>query len=179
MLGVAACGASEDGRANRIRERTALITPEAFELVDEASDPFDDRPTAPYECKKSGYLAEYLGAEPVFSVRTDDCEYGTFMQPTLVKVYKGEFLNARLWHFTLIASEPAEAHLDVTLAAPGFGMEERLPIPSDGGLVYKTWQAPRDYPAGTPVYFHIHNHGMNEYSLIELSTGTDDPNADP
>lgn len=143
--------------------------------MDEGGDPFDDRPLAPEACEEWAYLTEASGGERVFSIQTAGCSYGTFMQPTLVDVYEGEFLDARLWHFRLIALDPAEAHVAVALGAPGSGFDARIPIPSESGVVGKTWQAPRDYPAGTPVYFHVHNHGDNEYQLIELSTGTDDP----
>ena len=180
-LGLVACAfGCSDGESPRasepgFRERTSLIDHERFELMTASNDPFDDRPSAPFECASRAYLTEDLGGEKVFSVYTESCAYATFMQPTRVPVRRGEFLNVRLWHFALIAPDPAEAHVAVGIDGTGGALEERIPIPSESALMRKTWQAPRDYPAGTPVYFHVHNHGTNEYLFIELSTGSQDP----
>ena len=179
LLCLAACSCTEEPprEAKRRRERTSLIEHARFALTDAAGDPFDDRPATPAVCQEWAYLAEDSGGSRVFSIQTAGCPYATFMQPTLVDVYEGEFLDARLWHFRLTALDPAEAHVAVALGAEGLGVDTRLPMPSDSGVLGNTWRAPRDYPAGTPVYFHVHNHGDNEYQLIELSTGSDDPNA--
>jgi hypothetical protein len=32
-----------------------------------------------------------------------------------------------------------------------------------------TWTAPKDYPEGTQLLFHVDNHGSNEYMLIEAN----------
>jgi hypothetical protein len=178
LLCLAACGSSAegDGQGRAPRERTSLIEHERFQLMDDAGDPFADRPAEPVTCQEWAYLAEYSAGERVFALDTDGCAYATFMQPALVDVREGDFLHTRVWHFKLVAFDPAEAHVSVTLGTPDFGLDERIAIPSvEGALLAKTWQAPRDYPAGTPVYFHVHNHGNNEYQIIELSTGTDDP----
>jgi len=179
VLSVAGCSDGEAPSSSEplFRERTALIDHERFELMAEASDPFDDRPSDASQCASSAYLAEDLGGERVFSVRTESCSYATFVQPSLAPVRRGEFLNARLWHFALNAPDAAEAHVVAGIDETGDGLEERIPIPAEGAMIRKSWQAPRDYPAGTPVYFHVHNHGNNEYLLIELSTGSTDPSA--
>jgi hypothetical protein len=44
--------------------------------------------------------------------------------------------------------------------------EGELPIPSPAAEIVEQWQAGADYPAGTPVLFHVNNHGNNEYTLI-------------
>jgi hypothetical protein len=49
--------------------------------------------------------------------------------------------------------------------------QARVPIPSGSGLLSPEWLASRELPAGTPVHFHLHNHGANSWSLIELSVG--------
>jgi len=159
------------------RERTPLIDIEAFELVDAASDPFTDRPAEPFACAIDGHIVEVFGGVLVYSVYTDKCPYVTAMQPSLADVHAGEFLRVRTWHFALVASEPAEAHLVVGIDGPTGGIDELIPIPNDSKMISKSWRAPRDYPAGTPIYFHVHNHGNNEYLMIELSTGSEDPNA--
>ena len=46
--------------------------------------------------------------------------------------------------------------------------EVREPIPSGSGGYDETIPAPFDAAAGEPIYFHVHNHGANEWSLIEI-----------
>lgn len=57
----------------------------------------------------------------------------------------------------------------------------RIPIPSDGtaymnGLngVPEDIVIDFDAPAGTPIYFHMHNHGQNNYNIFDLRRGTSD-----
>jgi hypothetical protein len=176
-VGMAACSHSgNDEPVQRpYRDRTSLVEPRRFELMDAAGDPFDDRPSDPDDCADSARLAEDLGGVTVFSIQTEACPYATVAQPSLTNVYEGEFLRARVWHFALLAPEPAEAHLVVGLEGGEWGLEERISLPADAVMLSKIWRATRDYPAGTPVFFHVHNHGNNEYLLAELSTGTADP----
>ena len=42
-------------------------------------------------------------------------------------------------------------------------------IPSDFQFPNARWEADRDYPEGTPLLFHVDNHGSNEYMLIEVN----------
>ena len=46
---------------------------------------------------------------------------------------------------------------------------KRLPIPAEGGLIVKEVRATSAIPAGSTVFFHLHNHGMNSWALVELS----------
>jgi hypothetical protein len=171
----AACGDAESAEPEpRFRERTALVTPERFALVDAAADPFDDRPSEPFDCSERGYFAEDLGGAYVFAIQTGMCSYATVAQPSLEAVHAGEFLSIRLWHFALTAPNAGEAHV-VVAAGDERWVDERLSIPRESALIAKTWPAARDYPSGTPIYFHVHNHGATEYLLVELSTGPDDP----
>jgi len=137
-------------------------------VEDAADDPFDHRP-AETACDESGYQAELLAGESVFSVETRDCAYLTATQPSLVALSQGDLLKVRLWHFALTSTEAsAEAH--VALALDGEVVwEKTLDIPTEAGLLSDTWRAERPLPAGTPVHLHVHNHGENSYSLIELS----------
>ena len=42
-------------------------------------------------------------------------------------------------------------------------------IPSDFVFPSTVWTAPKDYPIGTQLLFHVDNHGSNEYMLIEVN----------
>jgi hypothetical protein len=149
--------------------RGPLIEPDAWEIVSAADDPFPDRlPDA--SCPDGTHMPELLGAEPVFSVDTGDCTYITARQPALRDVVKGETLVARVWHFALYADEPAEAHVALRIGDTTV-LDQTVPIPSEGGLIAVEDTAVSSFAAGTPIYFHLHNHGDNSWSLVELSAG--------
>ncbi|HTU61600.1 MAG TPA: hypothetical protein VMF89_24260, partial [Polyangiales bacterium] len=139
------------------------------EIVSAEEDPFTDRvPDA--MCPDDSHMPELLGAEPVFSIDTGGCTYITARQPALRDVAKGETLVARVWHFALNAGESAEAHVALRIGDTTV-LDQTVPIPSEGGLIAATEVAMNAFEAGTPVFFHLHNHGDNSWSLVELSAG--------
>jgi hypothetical protein len=44
-----------------------------------------------------------------------------------------------------------------------------VPIPSQSQILSTTWTAAKDYVEGTPILWHVSNHGNNEYILIEVN----------
>jgi hypothetical protein len=149
------------------RGSVSLVAHELWTMLGPAEDPFDDRPLL-VECTRAAVIAETLADEPALGVDTGLCNYLTVSQPTLEDVAVGQTLKVRLWHFALTAPEPAEAH--AALLVDGMEvMDEKLPIPAPGGLIVKEVRAARAIPAGSPVFFHLHNHGMNSWALVELS----------
>lgn len=149
--------------------RESLVLPEYWLLLDAGDDPFDDRP-AVVECLPAAVLAETLGGERALGIETGSCAYLTVQQPTRREVAVGEVLKVRLWHFELSAPEPAEAHAALVVAGLRI-LDERISIPQPGGLIVKQLRVERRIPAGTPVYFHLHNHGANSWALVEVSSG--------
>ncbi len=179
LAGAIGCqnGASSDvdagPEASTPRARVDLVDAEEWQLVEEADDPFEDRPDG-FRCLEASYRAQDLGGERVFDVETDTCEYITVTQPSLADVLAGDFLKARVFHFDLRAPSPAEAHVAIGIGSD-VPVDVRVPIPSEGALIGPVWQAPRDIAAGTPVYFHLHNHGTNSWAMVELSSGPERP----
>lgn len=152
-----------------VRVRGALVEPEAWEIVAADEDPFPDRlPDA--SCPEGTHMPELLGGEPGFSVDTGGCSYLTARQLALRDVVKGETLVARVWHFALSADESAEAHVALRIADTTV-LDQTVPIPSEGGLIAVELAAASAFAAGTPIFFHLHNHGDNSWSLVELSAG--------
>ncbi|HEX6243143.1 MAG TPA: hypothetical protein VFZ61_19655 [Polyangiales bacterium] len=145
----------------------ALVDHARWVLTTGADDPFMDRPPT-VVCARAATMAEVLGDEPAFSVDTGSCNYVTAVQPALSAVAAGETLKVRLWHFDLTAAEPAQAHALVMLDGV-YVLDERVEIPAPGGLLVKRVTAPRAIPAGALVHFHLHNHGANSWSLVEVS----------
>ena len=48
-------------------------------------------------------------------------------------------------------------------------LDYSVAIPSDFKFPNVTWTATKEYPEGTPLLFHVENHGANEYMLIEVN----------
>jgi hypothetical protein len=148
--------------------RENLVVHEFWSTLDATEDPFD-RP-ADAGCKRGGIMPELLADEPVFSVDTGFCPYITVSQPTLREVPEGHNIKVRLWHFELSAPQPAMAHAAVVVDDLHV-LDEQIPIPSAGGLIVRELRAPHAIALGAPVYFHLHNHGANSWSLVEVSAG--------
>jgi len=149
------------------RDPGPLVDPTAWEWVDAADDPFDDRPDD-VSCPEDAWPLEVIGPDDSLSVDTADCDYLTVRQPALIAVEPGDALFMRLWHYELDASSAATAH-----AALWFGgalsWEDEVSIPSESGMLAPEWEAGAAVAAGDDVYFHLHNHGANSYNLIEVS----------
>jgi hypothetical protein len=149
--------------------RVPLVDHADWKLLDSADDPFADRPPE-VQCDPTGAASELLGGEDSFGVDTGTCGYATVRQPSRDYVAEGETLRIRLWHFTLTAPAPAEGHAVVQLDDTTL-LDEHVAIPATGALIKREIKAPRAFPAGVPVLFHIHNHGDNSWALVEVSTG--------
>lgn len=154
------------------RPRVALVDHERWVITAAHEDPFDDRP-AEATCDPEAVQPNVLGLEAVLDIETWRCGYVTVVQPSLHEIRAGDRIRVRLWHYTLTAQEPAEAHAAVRIGAL-LPFDVRIPIPTSGGLLLEDWIAPEDAPAGTPIYFHLHNHGANSFDLIEVSGGGED-----
>lgn len=118
-------------------------------------------------CAPDSFGEESLGGELVFYVRTERCTPLTVTQRSRAAVQAGATLRVRAYHFPLTAPEGAVATLVLRLGEDEIFREE-IPIPSDQQELTSTWSAPRSVPEGTPVWFHVENHGANEYALISV-----------
>jgi hypothetical protein len=152
--------------------RTSLVDSSAWQVMSAADDPFADRPEDA-ACPDGAYMPEYLSEEPVFSVDTGGCTYLTARQRSLRHVVAGEKLVLRVWHFALHAGESATAHVAVRIDERTL-LDTTVPIPAAGGLLNVEEVAPESITEGAAVYFHLHNHGDNSWSFVELSTGPSD-----
>lgn len=148
----------------------ALIRNPSWELVPEEEDPFLDMRPADWFCDPSGHRFEVLQGRPSLQVETQFCNYVTLRQGIREPVRQGDELYVSLWHFQLTIPSGAVAHMAV--AANGCVLwEARRRIPTTAEFLESRFPAPFAMPEGTPVYFHIQNHGANTYHLLEISVG--------
>jgi hypothetical protein len=146
---------------------TPLIDHESWLILGADDDPFTDRPADVEECPDESAQDEELGGAQVFSVLTGACPYLTASQPILADVASGDPIRIRVFHFELTSPEGGEAHIAISIGETLI-WEQRTAIPADSDGIDETIIAPDDLPAGTPIYFHLHNHGANEWALIEV-----------
>ena len=167
-LVAAACGGDEPPRPSG--EELVLAVASAWTPVEAADDPFDDRP-AEFECDDDGAVVEELSGEDVFALYTERCAYVTATQPSAEPIRAGDRVRVRLWNFQLFPRVDGEAH--PALAIDGEVVwEDRLALTGGqavkSGLRRDDWIADREVPAGTPLHWHLHNHGANEWALFDV-----------
>lgn len=137
-----------------------LFDPAAWtEVGNSSADPFPDRPDE-FECSPLGYGLEGT----YFEVSTIDCEYGTFQQGLTHGVPAGTLLKLVYWHLDLWAEEAAQGHLALQVNDTLLH-EAYIDIPNGAEVYAFEFEAPAVMVEGDMVFFHIHNHGFNSWSL--------------
>jgi len=156
-----ACAPVADG------ETRPLVDHALWQAVAPADDPWIALRPADLDCGAAGKLEDFAG-HPAFEVNTQGCSYTTVVQPALAAACQGELLFVWLWNYALTAPDGGTAIIGVQIGSDRVWQGERT-IPSSSLLVYDHVVLPHDVPAGTPVYFHVNNHGNNQYELLDLS----------
>jgi len=96
------------------------------------------------------------------------CNWITLEQPSLRGIVAGDVVQVRMRHNQLTAPVPGEARMMFAIGDELL-LDYEVLIPSDYSFPSVEWTAPKDYPAGTQILFHVDNHGSNEYMLIEAN----------
>lgn len=141
-----------------------LADPTLWTLVEAADDPLAAHRPATVVCPPGlGWLVEAQGIE----VNTQSCTYAMFSQPALAAVVPGARIVGSLYYFDLTADAPATAHVALQVGDTVIWEREiAIPGPADAFAI----DVPAGFSAaeGTPVYFHLHNHGQNTWTLGKL-----------
>jgi len=167
------CQAVEPG-ASRM-----LVSHDAWRVATPAEDPWVEfRPADDITCPDRSRQPEDFAGIYAYGVITTECPYTTVVQETLEDACAGETFYVWLWNYALTAPASATAHLAVRVGDETL-WQAAYPIPGPAGLVTERIVLQHDIAAGTPVYFHVRNHGSNSYELIELSIVDPDPGDAP
>ncbi len=142
----------------------SLIDHNAWTVAEASDDPFAGHRPPNVSCPEWSYGLE----DEIFEVETDDCNYLSLTQPSLVDLKAGDRVQATLWHLELWAPDPATAHVAVQIG-PDLRWEENIPIPGSEHMYEPELIVLEDRPAGTPIHFHLHNHGTNSWRFLSLS----------
>ncbi len=148
------------------REWRSVIDHQAWQSVEAAADPFADHrpPEDELECGLAGWLIESNTLE----VDTNQCNYVTLTQPALVDMTPETPMRLEFRYFDLIAPAPATAHVALQVG-DAIVWEREITIPGPAMVLNEDeLTAQVEAPAGTPIYFHLHNHGQNTYTLDEV-----------
>jgi hypothetical protein len=101
--------------------------------------------------------------------RVNLCNWITLEQPSLRAIRAGDQVEVRARHSALTAPVPNGQAQMTFVIGDEIALDYSTTIPSDFVFPSNTWTAAKDYPAGTPLLWHVDNHGSNEYMLIEVN----------
>jgi hypothetical protein len=156
--------------APRERAPVALVRHPSWELVPESQDIFLALRPDDWFCDPTSFRFEILSGQPSVEVKSELCNYLTIRQGIREPVRQGDELYVSLWHFQLTI--PSGALVYLAASANGCILwEAQRRIPTSAALLEARFPAPFPMPDGTPVYFHVQNHGANTYHLLEISAG--------
>jgi len=103
--------------------------------------------------------------------RVNLCNWITLEQPSLRAIRAGDQVEIRSRHAELTAPQtvpPTQARMTFVIGDE-IALDYTTLIPSPFFFPSATWTADKDYPAGTPLLWHVDNHGANEYQLLEVN----------
>jgi hypothetical protein len=156
LPGLSACASAPEG---------VLVTADGW--VWTTDDPFIDGPDS-VSCEDDAWGVESFDDEVALEVDTSLCNFLSVEQAVLVDVSTRDEIYVRLWHDDLSASEPAEGH--AALWADGQVLwEQWVPIPSESEMLAPSFTPDQALAAGSRIVFHLHNHGSNNWTLLEVT----------
>ena len=148
----------------------SLIDQEAWAAIDAVDDPLPDHRPPEVDCDVGWYIED-----EELEVDTNLCNYLALVQPSLRPIEVGDTLDVHFYHFDLVAPEPAEAHLQVSVDG-NVVWDYLVPIPTDiennktpAAVIHETVTAEFSAPLGSAVRVHLHNHGQNTWTFVDLA----------
>jgi hypothetical protein len=131
--------------------------------VSSEDDPFDGRPED-VECPPSSRVVETEGDSAFLEVDTGLCNYVTLQQGSLIDLQAGDTVIFDWGHRELTTDDEQEAIGHMALWLDQTVIEDvEIAIPASAAEFSVEVQLEEDFPAGTPVWLHLHNHGSNQW----------------
>jgi hypothetical protein len=140
-----------------LEEPVALTTAEAWELADD--EPVDHSPPV-VDCPPATWGPE----DGTFEVQTGACDYLAVSQPLRADLWPGDRLLGFVWYAELDAAEPGEGHALVWVGEEVL-WDLTVAIPAPAGVHEIDVVVDTLFPVGTPIGFHLHNHGFNAWDV--------------
>jgi hypothetical protein len=170
VVGACVFGPACTGEAEWCEGDAIALDAHDYRLLAVDEDPFfDENDPALTPCQEeSDVRVETLGIEPSVTVETTYCNHATVMQRLPVLLHEGTRVHTRIWYYSQSSFEGAVANVRLRFDDEDLITRE-VPIPSESALISEDAVMPREMPVGTPVFFHVGNHGDNSWNLLEVS----------
>lgn len=149
------------GDETAAQDRRALVEAADFRFLAGEADPLAEHRPETVVC---GELAGWYLEGELVEVNTARCNYFAASAPARAAAAVGDLLEAEVFHFDLTAPEPARAHVALLVGAEVVWQEE-VAVPGPGDVVPVIVELREPIAAGTPVGWHLHNHGQNHWRL--------------
>jgi mono/diheme cytochrome c family protein len=140
-----------------------LIDVDAWTFQSAAQDSLSAHRPASVECPDNSWYNE----DGALEVETGFCNYLSLSQPSLTGIEAGDDLHLVLWHGNLAFSSQATAHVSITVDGESV-WSENVEIPSEAEIFDLRIPVNFDAPQGSKVEYHLHNHGYNTWTLLQL-----------
>ncbi len=144
-------------------ESQQLIDANDWVMQSAADDRLSAHRPAEVNCPDNSWYNE----DGALEVQTGYCNYLTLAQPAKIALAKGDSLHLVLWHGNLAFAQPAQAHAAITVDGHTV-WEENVKIPTDANIYDVRVPIDFDAPVGSKVEYHLHNHGYNTWTLLQL-----------
>jgi hypothetical protein len=182
-LAVAGCPVDE------CEKKTNLLDNTKWTAVDPANDPFAADPSQLVPPGEDGHFppdtphndavcrmprdiySEKLDTDISLTIDTNVCGWATLEEELTTAVHEGDSIFARIFYFQQIAPGISEAHMAATIDGQPF-FAKTIPLPTPSDLIHDTFPSPLSAEPGAKVLWHLDNHGINTWNLLELSITT-------
>ncbi len=155
---LASCGTANETAPRLLAPLTGL------QEINANDDPLASHRPPAVDCNPlTGWYAE----DDELEIDTLACNYAALSEPAATSVTRGEHIVTTLSHYDLTAAEPAEAHVAI-LAGTVVLFETSIAVPGPADLIEIDIVAQQDIARGTPLVFHLHNHGQNTWQFAPL-----------
>lgn len=134
-------------------------------VTNESVDVFADQRPVDAVCDDAGYFFDPI--TQVLEIETDRCDYLTVQQPALEPIEAGDKIEIWGYHDLLLADDPAQGYMGLAIDGQLL-WEYRVQIPSGPRTIEGEFLVDRDFPAGSDVQLHVHNHGPNSWEVVAL-----------
>jgi|MDTC01.3.fsa_nt_gb hypothetical protein len=140
-----------------------LIDPNAWQSIEFSSGPFAELASDESQCDSRGIKFE----QGVLEIDTGLCSFYTGEQPLATSIRENDTVSFLIYHGALASTEPALGYVALQIGET-IVFEREVPIPFSSQVYADTITTDFEAPSGTPVYFHVHNHGANSWRMAHI-----------
>ena len=144
-------------------ESFSLVSAEDWQEQSVGDDSLASHRPAEIDCQDNSWYLE----DDALEVQTGYCNYLSLAQESGSDIRAGDQLHLVLWHGDLAFEDPAVAHVAISIAGK-IVWEQDIDIPSDAEIFDVKVPLQEAVPAGSRIEFHLHNHGYNTWTLLQL-----------